>query len=369
MQNETIKLRNGQNEKLDVLLSGNYHASTAIVFAHGFGANKDENSNLFVDIATSLEKDFRIIRFDFSGYGKSEGRQEDVNLDKMKGDLATVVEYAKGTHKKVFIVAHSLGTFATMLLKPLGVERIVFTSTPNSDTKLLIENMQARITNNGGRVNEKGTTLYKRTNGDTQTIGSSFWETLRGFNPIGHTKMLSHYSSLATFDPQDDEVLKSMSFDHLVIYDQLGIKSKALPGDHNFTNPDDRNRLIAEINSFFRKVKMVFIAHPISGDVENNIKKVLDICEDVHSETIIPVFPSLLWRNYLGHKPEHEKLIQKVNEELFRRHGVDEVWYYGDGTISSGMKNEIKLAVKWRIPNIGKTPKMAFELTKEVDVE
>lgn len=369
MESTTIKLRNARNNKLDVLISGNENASTAIVFAHGFGSNKNENFNLFVDIAASLEKDFRIIRFDFSGYGESEGEQKDVNLDTMKDDLATVVEYTKGIHKKVFIVAHSMGTFATILLKPLGIERIVFTSPPNSNTKLLIENIQARIEKNGGRVNEKGTTYYNRSNGDKQVIGSSFWETMRGFNPVGHTKFLSHYSSLAIFEPQNDEVVaKGSDLSHYISYGKLGIKCKDVPGDHNFTHPEDRSNLIAEINHFFRKVKMVFIAHPISGDVENNIQKVINISEEIHSETIVPVFPSLLWRKYLGHKSEHTPLIKVVNDELFKRKAIDEVWFFGD-SISNGMKGEIQLAVEYGIPTIGKVPKMAFELTKEVDVE
>jgi pimeloyl-ACP methyl ester carboxylesterase len=370
MLTDTMVIRNHKNEQLDVLISGNESAQTAIVFVHGFGSNKHENFNLFDDIAASLEDNFHIIRFDFSGYGKSEGRQEDSCLDKMKGDLYAVVEYAKLTHQKVFIIAHSMGTFAVSMLHALDVERIVFTSPPNTDTKLLVENMQERIIKAGGSVNEKSITIYPRTSGETQKMGEFFWTDLRQFAPVGRTKVLALYSSLAIFNPEDDEVVKGRSLDHVKEYERRGIHHVYLPGNHNFTKPADRKKLIEEINTFLRKRKMVFIAHPISGDVEANIEKVIEICCEIHSNTIIPVFPSLLWRQYIGDNghftPNEKKLLKQVNEELFGRKGIDEVWYYGD-TLSSGMKDEVELALKNGIPNIGKTPNAVFELTKYVD--
>ncbi len=55
MLTDKIVIRNHKEELLDVLTSGNENAKTAIIFVHGFGSNKDENFNLFIDIATSLE--------------------------------------------------------------------------------------------------------------------------------------------------------------------------------------------------------------------------------------------------------------------------------------------------------------------------
>lgn len=33
------------------------------------------------------------------------------------------------------------------------------------------------------------------------------------------------------------------------------------------------------------EVKTVFIAHPIAGDIEGNVKKVLEICKRVHTDS------------------------------------------------------------------------------------
>ena len=249
---DTIVIRNLKNERLSVLVSGNEDSDTAVVFVHGFGSNKHENFKLFDDISLSLENDFATFRFDFSGYGDSEGKDEDSSLEKMKDDLYRVIRYVEFIHQRVFIVGHSLGTFVVSALRSPHISRIVFTSPPNPDMNLFIRNIQARIIDKGGKVNEKGITGYVRSNGLVQKIGPNFWKDLQSFDPKSSTEMLTLNSSVIIFDPQDDEVVKDRNFDHLVDYQEKGIQSKSLPGDHNFSKSEDRKRLIEEINIFFR---------------------------------------------------------------------------------------------------------------------
>lgn len=112
------------------------------------------------------------------------------------------------------------------------------------------------------------------------------------------------------------------------------------------------------------RVKTVFIAHPISGDIEGNIKKVLEICEKVHSKEMIPVAPYLVSLQYLNDRVvEDRKLGINANIECFRRKYIDELWLYGD-KISKGMTQEIKLALKLKIPIKAKTSatKIALKL-------
>lgn len=105
-------------------------------------------------------------------------------------------------------------------------------------------------------------------------------------------------------------------------------------------------------------LKTVFIAHPISGDVESNIKKVLAICKELHeSNEVLPIFPSLIWRQYLPDNEATKHRAGLVNNEYFRRGMVDEVWLYGD-VLSDGMKKEILLAQSYNIPVIPKTEAM-----------
>lgn len=112
--------------------------------------------------------------------------------------------------------------------------------------------------------------------------------------------------------------------------------------------------------------KTIFISHPIGGDVDNNIKKVLKICARVHTKSIIPVLPYLVSLQYLNDEIiEDKRLGIAANLECFRRGYVDEVWLYGD-RISPGMKEEIALARKLGIPIIAKTPQTKRTLQNEL---
>jgi len=104
-----------------------------------------------------------------------------------------------------------------------------------------------------------------------------------------------------------------------------------------------------------KKVKVVFIGHPIKGDVKENVKKVLKICAEVHTKHIIPVAPYLISLRYLNDEiVEDRELGMETNYECFRRRFVDELWLFGD-MISEGMKQEIILAKKFGIPIMAKT--------------
>ena len=101
--------------------------------------------------------------------------------------------------------------------------------------------------------------------------------------------------------------------------------------------------------------KTVFIGHPINGDIEGNVKKVLEICAQVHRMGIIPVVPYLVSLQYLddGVAADRE-LGMEANHECFYRHYIDELWLFGDH-ISNGMKQEVLLAREMGIPVIPKT--------------
>ena len=104
------------------------------------------------------------------------------------------------------------------------------------------------------------------------------------------------------------------------------------------------------------KKKTVFIGHPISGDIQGNIKRVLDICEEIHSDEIIPVAPYLTSLQYLDDSVlEDREMGIEANLECFHRRYIDELWLFGD-KISSGVKQEIELARELGIPVIAKTP-------------
>ena len=112
--------------------------------------------------------------------------------------------------------------------------------------------------------------------------------------------------------------------------------------------------------------KTVFIAHPISGDISGNVKKVLEICKITHTKEIIPVAPYLVSLQYLNDEVVEDRALGiEANLECFHRRYIDELWIYGN-KISKGMIQEIKLAKKLKIPTIPQTKetKAAYKLIK-----
>lgn len=246
-----VKIKNKLGEELDTLIEGNNESNTTIVFVHGFGVDKNESFNYFVDLALSLKSEFRIVRFDFSGCGKSWGKQEDVNYQKQAGDLGCVIEYVKANFPgKIFIVAHSMGTFVTCFLCPNGIEKTVFSGIPNSNTGYIIERLKGRISSREGSfVDTEGITAYPRTFGPVQKIGPSFWKVLSDFKPVEAVEEYSKKTNLLIIHLNQDDVVGNEYMDG---YSTVpNIKISHLNGNHSVTKKEDREMVIKTIQEFF----------------------------------------------------------------------------------------------------------------------
>lgn len=101
-------------------------------------------------------------------------------------------------------------------------------------------------------------------------------------------------------------------------------------------------------------MKIVYIAHPISGDIKNNLEKIRQIVRHINltMPDVVPFAPYWLDCFALDDtvKEERERGI-KNDTELFMRRFIDELWLFGN-TISAGMKAEMKLAETLGIPCI-----------------
>jgi pimeloyl-ACP methyl ester carboxylesterase len=166
------KVKNKYNESLDVLVEG-IETDKVLLFAHGLGTNKDEGLGLFKDMSQALSKDFRIIRFDFSAYGESEGKEEDSNLIKTAEDLGVMVDFMKSNYSgEYYLIAHSMGTYTTGKLNPNGFKKIILTSVPNDIPECSIERLSERIkSREEGILNYNSISTYPRTSGKVQKVG------------------------------------------------------------------------------------------------------------------------------------------------------------------------------------------------------
>ncbi len=113
--------------------------------------------------------------------------------------------------------------------------------------------------------------------------------------------------------------------------------------------------------------KLVYIAHQIAGNVDENVKEVLRICRDVHTPEIVPLAPYLVAVQYLDDALERErKLGIAANLEHFRRKLMDETWLCGP-RISNGMKSEIQLSLQYGIPVKCHNPALRLELEEIIE--
>ncbi|PIY69234.1 hypothetical protein COY90_01740 [Candidatus Roizmanbacteria bacterium CG_4_10_14_0_8_um_filter_39_9] len=242
---------NSSREKIDTLVEGLETAPVTVVLVHGIGTDKHETAGQFDDISKGLHDKYRTIRFDFSGFGKSEGRMEDFDYYKHADDLKSVLDYVKQTFSgQIYIVAQSMGTFITALLNPKGIERTVFMGIPNSNTSYIIELISKRWGSKpGAHIDMNGVSLVPRTSGAIQRFGAKFWTSLKNFNPVGAVTAFSKNTHLLILHPLQDELVGQQFLEAYKSIQNVAIEH--INGDHSFRKTEDRTALIARIRTFF----------------------------------------------------------------------------------------------------------------------
>jgi pimeloyl-ACP methyl ester carboxylesterase len=242
-----VEVRNKYGERLDVVVEGN--GNTTIVFVHGMGTDKHEGSTrLLADMSAALHKDYRIVRFDLSGYGDSEGASEEGNLYKWADDLQEVLKATESFGGKKYILAHSMGMQVVTLLSPPDIEKTVFTGMPGFDSAKQIERLQKRMLSRGGTVDENGISIYPRLSGQVQKIGKPYWEALRSFNTVDALREYAKKTTLLAIRPLEDKIIKPEPFPA-----DISATYIELPGDHNFMKKEDRDILVQKIADFFKQ--------------------------------------------------------------------------------------------------------------------
>jgi len=105
-------------------------------------------------------------------------------------------------------------------------------------------------------------------------------------------------------------------------------------------------------------MKIVYIAHPISGDVQGNLAKIRAIVREINltDHTVVPFVPYYVDCVSMDDSIPAERERGIKNDVAILESGlVDEVWLFGD-KISNGMQHEINLARRELIPIVAKSP-------------
>ena len=115
-------------------------------------------------------------------------------------------------------------------------------------------------------------------------------------------------------------------------------------------------------------MKIAYIAHPISGDIAGNLKKIEAIGRDINltEPDVVPFAPYYFDCHSLDDNIEAERERGIKNDiALFKKGFIDELRLYGD-RISSGMEHEIKLCQEHYIDIVPMTEETYTQYYKEV---
>lgn len=111
-------------------------------------------------------------------------------------------------------------------------------------------------------------------------------------------------------------------------------------------------------------MKIVYIAHPISGDVSGNLNKIIEIVRQINitRPDILPFAHYWVDCHALDDTIHEERARGIRNDVTLLKAGfINEVWLFGD-RISSGMRHEIELAKKLGIKVVAKTSQTREQL-------
>ena len=142
--------------------------------------------------------------------------------------------------------------------------------------------------------------------------------------------------------------------DHATVIHALKTVNNLCETDHLFKEKVDK--AIKQYN-LIEANRIVYIAHPISNDIQGNVKKILAIVKQINLEekNVSPFVPYLADVLALDDSiPEHRKKGISNNIAYLKSGIVSEIRVYGD-FISKGVAEEIAIAREVKIPVVYKS--------------
>lgn len=95
-------------------------------------------------------------------------------------------------------------------------------------------------------IDRQGDSTFARKDGSTTIVPKAYLDSIEG---IELSKLYAEYcknNDVLIISAKQDEVLRDTNFDYLSNSAQVA----SLPGDHNFSDQTDRQRMIVELTSF-----------------------------------------------------------------------------------------------------------------------
>jgi len=200
-----------------------------VIVSHGLLSNKD--SEKYVELAARLLREgVALIRFDFLGCGRSEGRLEDVTVTGRLEELGAVIDFALGDE--------ALGGAIGLMGSSLGGYLSLFKAAQQKDIKAVVTwSTPYRLS--GPAPEAEG--LPK--------LGEGFYQDLRNHDLISMLQGVRH--CLVIHGDMDELVPLTHAS---LIYENVREPKRLeiIPGaDHRFTDPEHRDRAYRLTKAWF----------------------------------------------------------------------------------------------------------------------
>jgi hypothetical protein len=95
------------------------------------------------------------------------------------------------------------------------------------------------------------------------------------------------------------------------------------------------------------QVKVVYIAHPLRGNVKENVEQVTAICKAIAEEGKVIPFSPIHAFGFMSAEGDQTKVMRYCLSMLGK---VNELWVFGNWSESEGCKIEIAYARIFKIP-------------------
>jgi pimeloyl-ACP methyl ester carboxylesterase len=214
-----------------------------VIFSHGFGVAKDSNG-LFADIATAFNPDIEPVLFDYNDIDMATNTMTVHSLGEQAKLLNEHIAQLRQDHPgiPITLIAHSQGCMVAALADS-KVDQVILLAAPET---LNLERSERSFADRRRPEHlPDGSIKLTRRKGGTVIILPGFQSEIRSIDPPTQYNQLATHTSVTIIRAAQDEMLgRRVDDSHL----DPSIGLIKLSGDHNFTDPSDRQSLITTIN-------------------------------------------------------------------------------------------------------------------------
>ncbi len=249
-----VSFRNGNKLTLRGFIHFPKKYNTAVIFCHGFPSSSQGRTS--PRIGRALEKlGYLVLRFDFDGVNKSDGKFEDKLMSKEVKDIKYAIDFLKKNFKfkKLIIMGHSTGAIdlALYAYRDKRIDKVVLVGGVGN----LKQAVRYDFTDEQVRdFWTKGYIVYKKPKEfyHNKKLKKAFYDEFFKLDILGSIKKFKR--PLLIIHGEKDEYVP-VNKDPYELY-KAAKKPKKLViiknADHSFTNPRHFKQLIYRINKFIK---------------------------------------------------------------------------------------------------------------------